>query len=196
LELEKWFRQGYDGLNIGGGPKNLAGFVNIDFVDYPNVDRAIIADITDLSFVPDGCVSRIHSNHVIEHLSGEQLHRQFSEYFRILKSNGRITLRCPNALGAAYGFWHEPILEDGREEFVSLGFPKDEDFGNSADGWMHEDLFGLLHWFYGDVGNPQNEHLSLITPSKIVNYLKSAGFAVEKMTEPEAVNIVVIARKK
>jgi hypothetical protein len=87
------------------------------------------------------------------------------------------------------------VLEDQQQDFVALGFPVDEDFGNPLDRWMHRDLFGLMHWFYGDVGNIQNEHLCLLTPTKLVDQVGKAGFFIEKMAKPEAVNLVLIARK-
>ena len=60
---------------------------------------------------------------------------------------------------------------------------------------MHKDLFGLGHWFYGDTGNIENQHLNIITPSKIKHMIEHAGFTVIKMAGPEAINIVIIARK-
>ncbi len=120
---------------------------------------------------------------------------QLREYHRILKDTGLLTIRCPNTLGSAYGFWFEPIPEKDREEFVALGFPTDETFGNPADGWMHKDLFGLLHWFYGDVGNIENQHLNIITPTKIKSYVESSHFRIIKMADPEALNIALIAIK-
>jgi SAM-dependent methyltransferase len=194
-ELMKWLDQGYGKLNIGGGPKNLQGFINIDFVNYPNVQRQLVANIQDLAFIPDGCISQVHSNHVIEHLSNIDLKNQIREWDRILKKEGLLTIRCPNALGAAYGFWFEPIIETQKAEFIRLGFPADEDFGNLADRWIHKDLFGLVHWFYGDAGNIGNQHLSRLTPSIMLELLFAQGFSVLKMTEPEAINIVVVARK-
>jgi len=195
LAMKNWLDQGYDKLNIGGGKKNLYGFVNIDFVPHPNVEREVVANILDLTFVPDETASHIHSNHVIEHLTEAQLHRQLREYYRILKDRGRISIRCPNALGVAYGFWFPPILEQERDEFVSLGFPQDENFGNPLDRWAYKDLFGLLHWFYGDMGNIENQHQNVITPSKLIAYLEEAGFKIIKISKPEALNLVVIASK-
>lgn len=193
--LMKWLDQGYDKLNIGGGPKNLKGFINIDFVSYPDVERQVIANIQDLAFIPDACVSQVHSNHLIEHLSNTELTNQIREWYRILKKDGLVTIRCPNALGVAYGFWFEPIIESQKDGFVELGFPADEDFGNPSDRWVHKDLFGLIHWFYGDPGNRANQHLSRLTPSMLHGGLVAQGFNVLKMTEPEAINIAVVARK-
>lgn len=194
-ELRRWLTQGYDRLNVGGGPKNLAGFVNVDFVGHPNVEREICANILDLSFVPSSSIAQVHSNHVIEHLSREQLISQLESYHRILQPCGKLTVRCPNALGATYAFWFPPVHENDREEFLSLGYPPEEDFGNPQDAWLHKDFYGLIHWLYGDVGNVENEHLNQLTPSSLKELLVSTGFTVERMSAPEAINLVVSARK-
>jgi len=196
LKLDDFLSKGFDKVNMGGGPKNLEGFFNIDFVAHANVDREIVANVLDLSFVPSNSVSHVHSNHLLEHLTEEQISAQFMSYHRILKHGGMLTIRCPNALGACYGFWCEPVIETGKQEFIDLGFPADENFENLEDKWMHEDLYGLLHWLYADVGNPENQHLTLVTPTKLSKWLDATGFRLLKMTEPEAVNIVVVAIKQ
>lgn len=193
--LEKFLAAGFDKLNIGGGPKNLSGFVNIDFVHHTSVVHEIVANILDLSFIPDQSISHVHSNHVLEHLSESQIQEQFAQYRRILTPNGLLTFRCPNALGVCYGFLVEPQIEGQRDEFIRLGFPHEEDIANPDDRWMNKDLYGFFHWLYGDVGNPENEHLTLVTPSKVTRWLNEFEFEVLKMSEPEAVNIVVVARK-
>jgi|GEM_PF-3290089 len=193
--LECWFREGYDKLNIGGGSKNLEGFVNLDFVFFPAVKRQVVANILDLSFVPESSVSHLHSNHVLEHLTPEELANHLHECHRVLKPEGMLTARCPNALGAAYAFWFGAVIEQERDEFVAGGFPADEDFGNPKDNWIERDLYGLMHWLYGDVGNVRNQHLNRITPSMLAGSLQQAGFTIVKMTRPEAINIAVVARK-
>jgi SAM-dependent methyltransferase len=193
-ELRQWMASGYCKLNVGGGPKNLEGFVNIDFVRHPSVRRGIRANILDLSFVPDVSMTHIHSNHVLEHLTEEEIRHQLLEYRRILRRDGLFTLRCPNALGGAYGFWFPPVIESEREEFQRLGFPSDEDLANPDDAWIHRDFYGVLHWFFGDMGNVENQHLTLLTPTKVQRLLREAGLTILKTAEPEAVNIVIVAR--
>jgi hypothetical protein len=194
-ELEHWLGAGFDRLNVGGGPKNLSGFVNVDFIRHPDVDREICANILDLSFVPSDRIAQIHSNHVVEHLSRDQLVAQLREYVRILRPGGLLTVRCPNALGAVYAFWFPPVHETGREAFVADGFPAEEDFGDAKDGWLHKDFYGTLHWLYGDAGNVENEHLNQLTPSSLTELLRGAGLVIVRASAPEAINLVVVARK-
>jgi predicted SAM-dependent methyltransferase len=188
-------RQGYDKINIGGGEKNLQGFVNIDFIAHPNVILEVQANILDLSFISDASVSHIHSNHVVEHLTKQELMNQLHMYRRILKESGLLTIRCPNALGVCYGFWFDTVPETQREEFLALGYPQDDDFFKSNEQQYHRNFFWFLHWLYGDAGNIENQHLQIITPSGISSAVKCAGFEILKMTAPETNNIVLVARK-
>ncbi|MBF0485474.1 MAG: methyltransferase domain-containing protein [Candidatus Omnitrophica bacterium] len=187
--------QGYQKLNIGGGRKNLKGFVNIDFISYPGVERQIQANILDLKFIPDGSVSHVHSNHLVEHLTAQEFREQLAQYYRILETGGLLTLRCPNILGVCYGFWFEVVPEVKKERFLSLGFPEDEDFYNPQDGWYHKNFYGFLHWVYGDVGNIANQHLNIFTPSVMRAAVQTAGFDVVEMSDPESSNLIVLARK-
>jgi len=192
-ELDLWISKGFNKLNIGGGVKNLQGFINIDFVRHPLVEREVVANILDLSFIPSNSITQIHSNHVIEHLTELELKTQLQECKRILQPRGLLTIRCPNILGVSYGFWFTPVIEDDKEAFIKLGFPADEDFSNPEDTWAHKDLFGFLHWVYGDVGNIENQHLNFLTPSKLYLLLEENGFKVLRMTKPETVNLAVVA---
>lgn len=192
----RFLSEGYRKLNVGGGDKNLDGFVNIDFVPHAGVKREVLANVLDLSFIPDGCLEQVHSNHVIEHLTAEEFRKQLAQYKRILAPRGILTMRCPNALGVCYGFWFGAVAENGREDFIRLGFPADEEFHNPQDGWYHRNLYGFTHWIYGDAGNITNQHLDQMTPSKVKAELAASGFEVLRISDPEASNIVVAARKK
>lgn len=195
VALGEYLAVGYDKLNIGGGRKNLHGFVNIDFIFHPEVERELTANILDLSFIPDGSISQIHSNHVVEHLSPDEFVDQLRQWKRILKPSGILTVRCPNVLGVCYGFLFPPVPEANRQEFLNQGFPDDEEFQNPLDDWYHHDIYGFVHWMYGDAGNPANEHLNLLTPTKLRKTIEGAGFEILKLTEPESSNIVAIAKK-
>jgi SAM-dependent methyltransferase len=194
--FKRFAEKGYEKINVGGGGVNLTGFINIDFVPHRNVEREVVANILDLSFIPDESLAHVHSNHVSEHLTERQLSGQLSEYHRILRYDGLLTIRCPNALGVCYGFWFDVVPETEHESFMALGYPPDEKFYNPLDGWYHKDFFGLLHYLHGDKGNVGNQHLSVITPSKLKLAVESSGFTISKMTDPETTNIVLVARKK
>ncbi len=194
-DFETHLNQGFTKINIGGGTKNFDGFINLDFVSHKNVDREVIANILDLSFIPDGTISHIHSNHVMEHLSQTQLEDQLKQYQRILSADGIISIRCPNALGVSYGFFFGQVAERDHQEFLQLGYPQEEDFYNDKDGWYYQDLWALYHWFFAFTGNLENEHLNQLTPTLLKDTVEKAGFKVLKMAIPEASNLVLMASK-
>lgn len=194
--LASFLRQGFTKLSLGGGAKSLAGFVNVDFLEHPGVEREIVADITDLSFVPSGSISQVHSNHVVEHLEEAATRRLLREVARILEPGGLLTMRAPNALGVCFGFFFGEVLEEDRSAFVELGFPADESFADPRDRWYGGDLFALLHWLMGEPGRIDNQHLQILTPTACRRLLEESGFDVTRMSEPEASNLVVVARKR
>jgi SAM-dependent methyltransferase len=194
-KLTQYLSAGFRKINIGGGNINLDGFINIDYSPSSTAERLVVADIRHLEFIPDSSIDHIHSNHVIEHLTPPEINYQFQAYIRILQPGGIVTIRCPNALGAAYAFWFDPILEGTRQEYVDVGFPKDESLSDPKDVWVHKDVFAVLHWFYGARGNPFNQHNSLITPTFLLNILTNNHFELLKVSQPESLNLVVIARK-
>lgn len=192
-EFQSYLDKGYRKLNLGGGQKSFKGFVNIDFLKHDMVEREVVANILDLSFIPDNSLEHIHSNHVVEHITQEQLQEQLREYKRILVPGGRMSIRCPNALGVSFGFFFGQQAEKEHEKFLKLGYPEEEDFYNKDDGWYHKDLWGLYHWFYAYSGNVENQHLNIITPTKIKETINEAGFKILAQTAPETSNIVVVA---
>jgi len=193
-EFNGFLEQGITKVNIGGGQYNLEGYVNIDFVKFPQVKNGIVANILDLTFIPDNSLTHVYSNQVMEHLTKDQLLDQFRQYKRILKKEGIISFRTPNALGVCYGFWFGQIPENNQDKFIKSGYPKDAFFYDPRDKWYHKDFFGLVHWIYADAGNIRNQHLSIFTPTKIKNYLQESGFEILEMTEPETSQIIVIAK--
>ena len=195
-EFDSFIKAGYDKVNIGGGPYNINGFVNIDFVKYPEIKNQLQANILDLSFIDNKSLSHIYSNQVLEHLSYEQLISQFNQYNRILKEDGVISFRTPNALGVSYGFWFGQVPEEDGEEFIKAGYPSDAFFYDPRDGWYHKDLFALIHWWYADAGNIKNKHLTLFTPTKVKDILLKTGFEIVCITKPETSQIIVVAKKQ
>lgn len=193
--VERYLANGFTKLNVGGGNKNLHGFLNIDFCAHGEVENELIANINDLSFLPSGRISHIHTNHVVEHFTEDQLKAMLQDFSRILMRDGLLTIRCPNALGVSYGFFFGMQAEDEKEKFLELGYPKDEEFYNPQDGWYVKDLYAFMHWIYGDVGNIVNQHLVVLTPTKIKTLLSNAGFRILKITDPETSNIVLVAEK-
>lgn len=193
-QFRKLLDSGLTKVNLGGGKKNLQGYINVDFEAHANIQSVIQANITDLDFIPDSCLTHVHSNHVVEHVTQDDFEKMLRSVKRILKNESVFTIRCPNILGVSYGFFHGAVAERDHDEFIAAGFPSDEEFANPLDNWYEKDIYAYAHWVWGDIGNPANQHLNIWTPTKMQRTLEGEGYSVIKMSEPEASNLVVVAR--
>ena len=106
-------------LNLGCGPDNRAGYINVDaYVD--NADLKM--DIFKLP-LDDDSVDEIFSSHMLEHLGKSEVPQALQEWSRILKPSGKLQLNLPD-------------LEWSAQQWLDL--PED-----SRWGWPLDTLFGL-----------------------------------------------------
>jgi SAM-dependent methyltransferase len=80
-------------LHIGCGKRYLKGYINID--KYPVDTADLIAPAHQLPY-EDGTVDEIYTSHMIEHLPPDEFAAALAEWYRVLKMNGTLTIRCPN----------------------------------------------------------------------------------------------------
>jgi predicted SAM-dependent methyltransferase len=80
-------------INFGSGNANKSGFLNIDFSNAADLK----IDLRKSLPLADSSCCFIYSEHFVEHLSyPEGVEKHFSECFRILESNGEISISVPN----------------------------------------------------------------------------------------------------
>src|SRR5687768_14558880 len=139
-------------LHIGSGPVAKKGWINIDNVAYPGVDKVL--DVT--RGLPYSDVELIFAEHFIEHLTYEHGVAFLRECRRALKPDGVLRLSTPN-LGWVWmtqyhlGQWTHPS-EAIRDCF-----------------WINKAFHGWGHQF-------------LFNKESLIETLKSAGFAEVTMT--------------
>ena len=80
-------------LHLGCGPQILPGWVNIDNVKYPGVDKVV--DVTRKP-LPYKDVSFVFAEHFIEHLAYDDALKLMRECRRILRDDGVLRLSTPN----------------------------------------------------------------------------------------------------
>ena len=80
-------------LHLGCGSKPLPGYINID--KYPASGADLVIPAHKLCF-PDNSVYEICTSHMIEHLRPRDLELALQEWHRVLKSGGKLRIRCPN----------------------------------------------------------------------------------------------------
>ncbi len=81
-------------LNIGSGRFVLVGFINIDKIEYPGVNRVL--EIKDKLDYPDESIEEIYMGHFIEHLKVEDAINFLRDCYRMLKKEGKITITIPD----------------------------------------------------------------------------------------------------
>lgn len=102
-------------LNLGCWTHKLEGFINID-ID-PNVNPDLVCDASKLPFV-DNSIDEIYAGHLLEHFTLKEGHCALSEWKRVLKPGGIITITVPDAekglneyrKGSITLEWYEQII--------------------------------------------------------------------------------------
>jgi predicted SAM-dependent methyltransferase len=108
-------------VNIGCGPKNVAGMINID----GNIlyKKDIWLDVTLGLPFPDSSLKGIYVSHVLEHFSPKQLRNLLAEFYRVLQPGGGVRIVVPSLEYAvqAYQEGQGERFSDWPEKYTSLG---------------------------------------------------------------------------
>lgn len=80
------------GLTIGAGQAPIAGWLNTDTVPFTNV---WYLDASRRFPFDDGSLDYVYAEHVVEHIPIEDGLRTAGEFFRVLRSGGRLRLATP-----------------------------------------------------------------------------------------------------
>jgi SAM-dependent methyltransferase len=86
-------------LNLGCGPDIKKGFINVDNMKYPGVDKTFDLEKTPYPF-KTGSVDYIYASHVLEHL--DDTLKILHEWSRILRTGGIIHIRVPHFSNGFY----------------------------------------------------------------------------------------------
>lgn len=81
-------------LHLGCGKRNIPGFIHIDAVDFPHIDH--VAQIDNLTFLPDNSVDLIYNCHVLEHFKRKDVGRVLREWYRVLQPDGKLRTSVPD----------------------------------------------------------------------------------------------------
>ena len=90
-------------LNFGCGEKILPGYLNVDIVKLPGVDKAINLEKTPYLF-KDNEFDEIYADNVLEHL--EHFIPIMEELHRILKPRGKLIIKVPHF--TSHDAWAHP----------------------------------------------------------------------------------------
>ncbi len=100
---EESIKQGKKKLNFGCGEKILFGYMNVDIVKLPGVDKVLDLEKTPYPF-KDNEFDEIYADNVLEHL--EQFIPIMQELHRILKPKGKLIIKVPHF--TSHDAWAHP----------------------------------------------------------------------------------------
>jgi glycosyltransferase involved in cell wall biosynthesis/predicted SAM-dependent methyltransferase/Flp pilus assembly protein TadD len=167
-------------LNLGCGPKRLAGYINIDIV--PSAATDMVADILKLPF-PDESCDEIRMDAVFEHIYRHDRPQALQTWRNMLKPGGKLVLNwIPDfdAVIDAYVHKKPGILHPEFDLFEVWRFTHGQYTPNDIPYQLHKDIF---------------------TVASVQQELDAAGFEnvrvqnVRYEQEPVSVNIQAIAFK-
>ena len=106
-------------LHVGCGPQNKStclGFDNdnwkeIRFDIDKNVNPDIVGTLTDMKLVETGSVDAVYSSHNIEHIFPHEVPIALREFYRVLKEDGLVVIKCPDIQTAGEAVAQDKLLE-------------------------------------------------------------------------------------
>lgn len=88
-------------LNLGGGPNchprtGYEDYISIDLHPRRNSDWTVRHDLKNPLPLPDGAITRIHTEDFLEHIAVEEIKALLVECFRLLKRGGMMRIGVPD----------------------------------------------------------------------------------------------------
>jgi hypothetical protein len=118
-------------LNIS----NLRGFNIADWTEIRfDIDKSrnpdILGTLTDMSLVKTASVDAIYSAYNIDHIYPHEVPIALGEFFRVLKNDGIVIIKCPDIQSVCEAIGNDKLLETFYESPVGPIAPIDILFGN------------------------------------------------------------------
>lgn len=155
-------------INLGCGYDKRKGYFNVDMNAFHKPD--LVADVMNLSMLPDGYYQEAVAQDVLEHLGRTKTMVALKEWARILKMGGLLTIRVPNLLG----LMDKLSLQNG----ANVGMQKD-----------------LVQCLYGTQAYDGDFHQTGFTKLLLAGYLEECGFGVVSMRSVDGWMMEVLAKK-
>ena len=106
-------------LHVGCGFQNkthLKGFDNDNWKEIrldidKNVNPDIVGTLTDMKSVETGSVDAVYSSHNIEHIFPHEVPIALKEFYRVLKDDGIVVIRCPDLQSVGEAIAQDKLME-------------------------------------------------------------------------------------
>ena len=169
-------RTGLIQLNLGGGPKRVEGYKNVDILDWNGVTD-ILWDLTKTpyEFVNEP-VDEILAMEFLEHISWRDTDKVLAEWYRILKPRGRVSIQVPAIDRMCEMFVRKEICQCCSHKPKSF-----EDARGKKSCWecQGRGKVNPVRWlmaFCGAQKHIGDYHKNIFTKDILRNYLENAGF--------------------
>jgi SAM-dependent methyltransferase len=174
-------------VNVGCGPPRAGdlpsyfdGWSKLRVDSDPAVQPDIIADLTDLSPIPDASVHAVWAAHCIEHLYEHQVRTALKEFRRVLRDDGFLCVIVPDLQTVA-----NYLVADRLHETLYNS--------NAGPVTPHDVIFGFGPAIAG--GSPLMAHRCGFTPSMLQRSFEELPFEeVMLRRRSAALELVAVAR--
>ena len=106
-------------LNVGCGPETeskIRGFDNDDWKEIrldidEDVNPDIVGTLTDMKLVETATVDAVYSAYNIDHIYAHEVPIALGEFYRVLKDDGIVFVRCPDIQSVAEAVVQDKLLD-------------------------------------------------------------------------------------
>ena len=106
-------------LHVGCGPEDKSdnkGFDNDDWKEIrfdidEDVNPDIVGTLTDMSLVETASVDAVYSAYNIDHIYAHEVPIALGEFFRVLKDDGFVVIKCPDLQSVAAAIAQDKLLD-------------------------------------------------------------------------------------
>ena len=128
-------------LNVGCGPidsPKIKGFDNDNWKEIrldidESVNPDIVGTLTDMKLVETASVDAVHSAYNIDHIYPHEVPIALAEFYRVLKEDGIVYIRCPDIQLISEAVINDQLLEALYESPAGPISPIDIIYGNRQE---------------------------------------------------------------
>ena len=128
-------------LHVGCGPENIAdikGFDNSDWEEIrfdidEDVNPDIVGTLTDMKSVDTASVDAIYSAYNIDHIYPHEVPIALGEFYRVLKDDGLVVIKCPDIQRVCEEIVQDKLLETLYESPIGPVSAIDIMYGNRRE---------------------------------------------------------------
>ena len=128
-------------LHVGCGPHNISNLIEfnnnnwneIRFDIDKNVNPDILGTLTDMKLVKTASIDALYSAYNIDHIYVREVPIALKEFYRVLKDDGMVVIKCPDLQTVCEAVAQDKLLETIYDSSAGPISPIDIMFGNRRE---------------------------------------------------------------